>query len=114
MVGWVGGRVGSIKIKDHLSPVEIEIGAELGNMKMNVLMTTICMMDKLMMIGVMDNWMMVAVMINSLTSTGKETRRKEREKMEIGSVMVVLCRLGTTPVRHTLKQILCSKSLLYE
>ena len=33
MVGWVGGRVGSIKIKDHLSPVEIEIGAELGNNK---------------------------------------------------------------------------------
>ena len=28
--GWVGGWVGSIKIKDHLSPVEIEIGAELG------------------------------------------------------------------------------------
>ena len=31
--GWVGGRVGSIKIKDHLSPVEIEIGAELGKNK---------------------------------------------------------------------------------
>ena len=28
--GWLGGRVGSTKIKDHLSPVEIEIGAELG------------------------------------------------------------------------------------
>ena len=27
----VGGYVGQIKIKDHLSPAEAEVGAELGN-----------------------------------------------------------------------------------
>ena len=29
-VGWVGGQ-SKMKIKDHLSPVEAETGAELGN-----------------------------------------------------------------------------------
>ena len=29
--GWVFGRVGKIKIIDHLSPVETETGTELGN-----------------------------------------------------------------------------------
>ena len=57
---------------------------------------------------------MKAIMMILLTSRARKTRRKEKEKMEIGSVMVVLCRLDTTPVCHTLKQILCSKLLSYE
>ena len=32
--GWLGVWVWQIKIKDHLSPTEIDIGAELGNVRL--------------------------------------------------------------------------------
>ena len=82
-------------------------------------MIDIGMLNRLMMVAEMINMKaimisMKAIMMILLTSRARKTRRKEREKMEIGSVMVVLCRLDTTPVCHTLKQILCSKLLSYE